>query len=365
MINPLIQITPVRIKNSLIVQSAKGDLYYDMFNDDGVLSLGYYPSLSKVEQFVNFVPLLYSHAARDELYESMSDFYGFPYIWMSGSGSEANELALKIIRKHMNINGKETGHYIYCYKGGFHGRTFGSLSATDCYNRDGFEPLLPWIKFFSHPSEIQSDVGGIFMATVYGYHDLMPYPQDFWNQIANIVHKNDVLLGLDEVKVGSGRWGNHFFAFTNWGLQPDIVTLGKGVAAGRGVALTLMNDEAQSVLKERDHFVTCAGRIADLEWTFNASKQIHSHLSSTVKRCHKMKNICNKYGIFPMGESNLIGWNCSDPAKLQKCLMNNGILLPTFGYNWIMMTWNFNISIYDFEDICRKLENALEEYKNG
>ena len=265
-VKPVAEIENIIGINSLMIQAKNGTPYYDLFNDDGVLSLGYKPDPSIFQRYSpHHVPLMYDFRSRNELIETLCLKYGFPYLFPAGGGSEANELAIKIIRKHMNVNRRSAECKIYCARGGFHGRTLGSLSATDTHHRKGFEPLLNYIKFFDDPKEIDGDCGGIFLATVFGHHDVQSYDSTFWELLQYKKEFYDVLLALDEIKCGSGRWGNKFFAYQSTPhVVPDIVTLGKGVAGGVPVAFTLMCDKAAELMKLGEHFSTFSSRICDL-----------------------------------------------------------------------------------------------------
>lgn len=361
MVNPYAKIFPIYVDNSLAVMDIDGRVMYDLFNDAGILSLGYYPKMRMPLTRPNFMPLMYTSSTREKDYEQLSEILGFPYIWMSGSGSESVEVMIKIMRKHMVDNGRDD-KFIYAYRDGFHGRTLGSLSVTDTHNRIGFEPLLPWVKFFSLPSEIKDDCGGILLATVFTHHKIMPYTDSFWDGINVARNKYDVLLGLDEIKVGAGRWGTNIFAHESWDIKPDMCALAKGISAGKGVALTCINERAGQVMKVGDHFSTYSGREKDLHWTLNVIKEIKRHLPTVKARNEAVKNIAQKYKFIPMGEGNLVGIMC-DSKIMQAQLDDAGIILPVLQKDWIIMAWNFNITDVEFDLICLGLGRAFSAYR--
>lgn len=169
------------------------------------------------------------------------------------SGSEANEAAIKLARyvtKRPNI---------VAFKGGFHGRTLGSLSLTTSKMkyREGYEPLLQNIDFFDFPytyrcpwgqsspedatqaaiSALESSplfndqVAAVIIEPALGEAGYVPAPSQFLEALRKVCDKHGILLIFDEVQTGFARTGK-WFGFQHTSIEPDIITLAKGIASG-------------------------------------------------------------------------------------------------------------------------------------
>ncbi|HEY7730334.1 MAG TPA: aminotransferase class III-fold pyridoxal phosphate-dependent enzyme, partial [Gaiellaceae bacterium] len=177
------------------------------------------------------------------------------------SGAEANEAAIKYARKATGRGG------IVALDGGFHGRTLGALSATGQPGKwEGFGPLVPGIAF-ARPNEIESleaavspggDVAAIMLEPLLGEGGVVALELEFVRAAAEIAREIGALLVADEVQVGMGRTGR-FFAFEHVGVEPDLVTLAKGLANGLPVGALLASDAAPDGLGPGDHGSTFGG----------------------------------------------------------------------------------------------------------
>ena len=177
------------------------------------------------------------------------------------SGAEANEAALKIARK-------ATGRTrIVALEGGFHGRTLGSLSATGQPAKwEGFGPLLPGVTF-AKPNEIESleaalapagDTALVLLEPILGEGGVIPLEPEFAQAAAELAREIGALLCVDEVQAGMGRTGT-FFAYEQLGIEPDLVTLAKGLANGLPMGALLAGARAAPGFAPGDHGSTFGG----------------------------------------------------------------------------------------------------------
>jgi acetylornithine aminotransferase len=177
------------------------------------------------------------------------------------SGAEANEAAIKYARKATGRPG------IVALDGGFHGRTLGALSATGQPSKwEGFGPLVPGMRF-ARPNEIESleaavspggETAAILLEPVLGEGGVVGLDGEFVRAAAEIAREVGALLVADEVQVGMGRTGT-FFAFEQLGVEPDLVTLAKGLANGLPAGALLVADGAPDGLGPGDHGSTFGG----------------------------------------------------------------------------------------------------------
>ena len=183
-------------------------------------------------------------------------------IFFTNSGTEAVEAALKFSRKFTGKPG------VLALNGGYHGKTFGSLSVT--YNekyRKSFLPLLDHMQFIPYSeSNTISDIvtntndkiGTVIVEPIQGETGIIMPPSDFLRDIRNICNENNMVLIFDEIQSGLGRTGK-MWAGQHWDVEPDMMCLAKGIAGGVPMGLTVMRSEILDCLKVGEHSSTFAG----------------------------------------------------------------------------------------------------------
>jgi acetylornithine/N-succinyldiaminopimelate aminotransferase len=219
-------------------------------------------------------PLAAAHAQLDRLWHcsnlfasepaarlaaQLSERIGGAQAFFCNSGAEANEAALKYARK---ATGK---HSVIALEGGFHGRTLGALSATgQPAKRQAFEPLLPGVRF-ARPNDIASleavagdDVGLFLFEPVLGEGGVIPLEPEFAAAAAARAEQLGALFCFDEVQTGVGRTGT-FFAWERLGVEPQLVTLAKGLANGLPIGCLLVTEAAGGAFAPGDHGSTFGG----------------------------------------------------------------------------------------------------------
>lgn len=242
------------------VWDADGHEYLDFGGGIAVVSLGHcHPAplaaaQAQLERLWH-VSNLYRTEPAEQLAAALSDRFGGAQAFFCNSGAEAIEAALKYARKS---TGKPR---VVALEGGFHGRTLGALSATgQPAKRAAFEPLVPGVRFVP-PNDIAAldaavddGVGLILLEPLLGEGGVIPLDREFVAAAAAM----PPLLALDEVQCGIGRTGT-FFAFEQLGVQPDLVTLAKGLANGLPIGALIVADEAAGGFVPGDHGSTFGG----------------------------------------------------------------------------------------------------------
>jgi len=178
---------------------------------------------------------------------------------LTNSGTESVEGAIKLARRH---TGKKR---IISMKGAFHGKTYGSLSATwNKKYRDPFGPLLEGFEFaeYGDPQSlsqlIDSDTAAVLAEPIQGESGIIVPPPDYFRQVREICDKTDTLLVLDEIQTGLGRTGK-MWASEHWGVVPDIMTVSKGLGGGLPIGAAVATAEVAGSLKGGEHTSTFAG----------------------------------------------------------------------------------------------------------
>ena len=186
----------------------------------------------------------YPTRSRDALVETLSSVApaDCSNVWLCNSGTEANEAALKFARSATESEG------IVACRRGFHGRTMGALSATwrPAY-REPFEPLVPGVEFVTYndvdslTDAVDSETGAIILEPVQGEGGVHPATPTFLQAARDLADDVGAALIVDEIQTGLGRTGS-FWAIDGAGIEPDILTVAKGLANGLPMGATLCRD---------------------------------------------------------------------------------------------------------------------------
>ncbi len=260
-------IAMVRGKGSWI-WDAEGKKYLDFVTGIAVNNLGHcHPNLTKAirDQAKQLVqPCNLFHIEKQGEFAKMLVENSFAdKAFFCNSGTEANEGAIKLARKWGADNG---GKYKVLHaRDSFHGRTMGSLSATDKNYQAGFKPLVPGFKSITYgkidslEKALKDDkICAVLLEPIQGENGVVLPPDDYLKQVRRLCTKNKVLLILDEVQVGMGRTGK-LFAYEHYGIKPDIMTLSKALGGGVPCGAFLATNRVAKHLTPGMHGTTLGG----------------------------------------------------------------------------------------------------------
>ena len=264
----------VYAKRPVVIVKGRGDLLWDQDGKEYIDCTGSYGSC-----IVGYCHPRVVQAIKDQS-EKLTSCHGFMYndsrsdllqkiarivprglqkVFLSNSGAEAVECALKLARK---FTGRKE---IIAMMGAYHGKTFGALSATwDKKYRDPYLPLLPGIRHVPFGNieklkeSINAETAAVIAEPIQGESGVKVPPEGFLKELRELCDEKNVLLILDEVQTGFGRTGA-LFAFEHDEIVPDITCLAKGVAGGVPIGLTLSKNEIMSSLKVGEHSTTYGG----------------------------------------------------------------------------------------------------------
>lgn len=169
-------------------------------------------------------------------------------VFFCNSGTEATEAAIKFARKF----GHDDERYeIITLSGSFHGRSSAGIAATAQEKvRKGFDPILPGFKYatFNDLASVKAQVNektiGIFLEPIQGEGGVNAATQEFMQGLRKLCDEKKILLILDEVQTGMGRTGK-WFAYQNYGIEPDIMTLAKSLGSGVPIGAVIVNNKVQ------------------------------------------------------------------------------------------------------------------------
>jgi acetylglutamate kinase len=186
-------------------------------------------------------------------------------IWFANSGTETIEAAIKFSRLHGRAVGGPRKTAIVAFKGGFHGRTMGALSATyEPHYRRPFNPLVPGMRFatFNDGESVRrvldDRVCAVLVEPIQGEGGVVPAKPEFLRGLREICDAKSALLVFDEVQCGLGRLG-HLHAYQAYGVVPDLVAIAKPIAAGLPLGALLIGERVAEHLRPGQHGSTFAG----------------------------------------------------------------------------------------------------------
>lgn len=186
-------------------------------------------------------------------------------LFLANSGAEANEAAIKIVRRH-NKELHGTGrHEIVCTLGSFHGRTMATLTATGQDKiKTHFEPLLegfahvPYNDLDAMRNTIGPHSGAIMIELVQGERGVFPATQEYVRGIRELCDEHGLLMIVDEVQTGLSRTGK-LFAYEHYGIKPDVMTLAKSLGGGLAMGAMLCTEKIASAFGPGAHGSTMGG----------------------------------------------------------------------------------------------------------
>ena len=186
-------------------------------------------------------------------------------VFFCNSGAEANEAAIKLARRYSHDKYGAGRYEIVTMKNSFHGRTFATLTATgQAKVQKDYEPLLEGFSYvaFNNFEELERAVtdktSAVLLEPIQGEGGVYVADREYLKQVRDLCSKKDVLLMFDEIQTGMGRTGT-LFAYEQFGVQPDIMTLAKGLGGGVPIGACLATDPVAKAFSPGSHASTFGG----------------------------------------------------------------------------------------------------------
>ncbi|WP_297553384.1 acetylornithine transaminase [uncultured Corynebacterium sp.] len=246
----------------------EGKSYIDLLAGIAVNSLGY--GNEQVAQAVSHQARTLAHTsnlfatqpvldAGEKLIRRVGD--SGARVFFCNSGAEANEAAFKLAR----LTGRRR---ILAAEHGFHGRTMGALALTGQPDKQrAFHPLPGGVEFYPFGDadylrhlveQDPTDTAAIILEPIQGETGVIPAPAGFMQKVSELCDEYGILLIVDEVQTGAGRTGT-FFAHEVEGVQPDVITMAKGLGAGVPIGATIARGRAKDLFTPGSHGTTFGG----------------------------------------------------------------------------------------------------------
>jgi acetylornithine/LysW-gamma-L-lysine aminotransferase len=353
-----------------VLWDAEGRAYIDCAGAQGAANVGHAnpavaQAIAEQAQVLVNCPEMFYNDRRAALVERLCSLSGMPRVFLCNSGTEAVEAALKFARL---VTGRTE---IVSAMRAFHGRTFGSLSATwDKKYRGPFEPLVPGFKHIPYnqvkelESAISPSTAAVILEVVQGEGGVNPGQAEFLQAAQSLCRAHGALLVLDEIQTGFGRTGR-MFAHQHYGLEPDILCLAKSIAGGVPMGAALLGPNLPG-LPPHVHGSTfggnplaCAAALAAIDfletqrlseraaglgtWFIEALSTIRSPLIREVRGLGLMVGIELKQKVMPYLEA----------------LMNRGVLALPAGLTVMRFLPPLVIEQSDLEKVVEAVREVL------
>lgn len=295
-------------------------------------------------------------------------------VFFCNSGAEANEGAFKFARRWARNVGGPAKHEILSLRGAFHGRLFGTVAATDRPQyRNHFRPLAGGIHIHERDIEelgrVISDeqTAAVIAEPIQGEGGVRVLDEGFLRELRALTRERNVLLILDEIQCGYGRTGS-FFAYEQYGIEPDLLTMAKPMAGGLPMGAVLLTRAVADAIQPGDHGTTFGGgplvahvanhvfdRLHDpamLAHVREAGQWLGDQLLALHARSSKVRAV--------RGRGLMWGVDVTDPAKdVVARALGQGLILVGAGDHTLRLLPPLVITQADLAEGLAALETAI------
>ncbi len=372
--------------HDIVIEYGKGSYLYDtnkkkyldLTSGIGVNSLGYCDKefmerlknqLTKITHTSN----LFINENAVETAKLLVQLSKMDKVFFSNSGAESNECAIKIARKYSYDKYGFGRDKILTLKNSFHGRTLTTLKATGQEKFHKYFYPFPEGFIYGEANNIdnillklnKNNVCAIIIEPIQGEGGVFPLSYEFITSLKKVCDERDIILIFDEVQCGIGRTGK-IFAFENFDVTPDIVTLAKGLGGGVPIGAVICNKKTSGVLNYGDHGSTYGGN----PLVTTAAKYVLSKISNisflneinekSAYLINALKNIKSDNIIEVRGMGLMIGIEVK--GNLNEYIdkgIEKGILLLSAGSNTIRLLPPLTITIAELEEAISVLKEIL------
>lgn len=252
------------------VWDADGKEYLDFVSGIAVCALGHSNSvlikaITEQAKQLWHVSNLYYNEPQVLLAEKLVSLTGLGKVFFCNSGAEANEAAIKLVRKYFHRHNEAGRKEIISFNKSFHGRTMGALAATgQAKYQEGFAPMVAGFAYANYndlasvEGLISDKIAAIMVEPIQGEGGINVAELGFLRGLRDICTREGIWLIFDEVQTGVGRTGK-LWAYEHYGFKPDIITMAKALGGGFPIGAMVACDEVASGFAPGDHATTYGG----------------------------------------------------------------------------------------------------------
>ncbi len=380
---PRCGVRPVRGEGAYLY-GEQGEKYLDFASGIAVNLLGHgHPHLTRAiaDQAATLMHVsnLYGSPQGEALAQRLVDLTFADTVFFTNSGAEAVECAIKTARRYHHVTGNPQRMHLITFANAFHGRTLGTISATNQDKmRDGFEPLLPGFAYAPFDdlaaalALIDDHTAGFLVEPIQGEGGIRPASQDFLKGLRAACDAHGLMLVLDEVQCGMARTGK-LFAHEHYGITPDIMAIAKGIGGGFPLGACLATETAARGMVAGTHGSTYGGNplamaaghaVLDVV----ANDAFLAQVCATRDRLRAALNqlIPNHDDLFIglRGMGLMLGLRLSSDSRafVAHCRDNHGLLTVAAGDNVVRILPPLNIDEHHINECIEKLSAAARSY---
>ncbi len=360
------------------VWDVEGNEYIDLLAGIAVNNVGHcHPRVVEALQIqaANLIHIsnFYSSRPQVELSEKLARLSGLDRVFMTNSGAESVEGAIKIARKYAHSH--KRGGDIISMQNSFHGRTLGTIATGSAKYQQGFEPIptgfrqVPFNDLKALEEAISTDVAAVILEPVQGEGGINMADKIYLEEVRALCNENDIVLIFDEIQCGIGRTGK-MFAKEHFGIQPDIITLAKGLGGGVPMGAILATDKVCEALQFGDHGTTfggnplvCAAGLATL-----AVIEEENLLKEASKKGDWIKKQVDSFGNPHIQEIRGLGLMIGivydyETKPIVQRLLKKGLLANATAGNVLRLVPPLNITQEDLGQALEIIKVVSEEYQ--
>ncbi|PRY86337.1 aspartate aminotransferase family protein [Mongoliibacter ruber] len=307
------------------------------------------------------------------LSELLVNISGLDRVFFTNSGAESVEGAIKIARRYSHS--KDRGGKIISMHNSFHGRTLATIATGQPKYQEGFGPIphgfvqVPLNDIEALKSELSEDIAAIILEPIQGEGGIRPADQSYLQEVKDLCEKHDIVLIFDEIQSGIARTGK-WFAKDIYGIQPDIMTLAKGLGGGMPIGAFLCNEKIASAIQFGDHGTTFGGNplataasLATLqviveEGLLSAAKTKGNWLKDQLNAMMLESSLIKEV----RGEGLMLGVELHIPAAdLVQRLLKAGFIANATAINVLRLVPPLNIPMEDLEKFIEVLKEEIKK----
>lgn len=361
----------------------RGRKYLDFVQGWACNSLGHSPSLlvdalsEQAAVLLNPGPGFYNEPML-QLAELLVEHSVLDKVFFANSGAEANEGAIKLARKWGQLH-RRGAFEIITLQQGFHGRTLATMSAS---GKPGWDSLFePKVQGFTKvpPHDLQAlqqaindNTVAVMLELVQGEAGVLPLDKGYVQALAKLAREQGLLLIIDEIQTGIGRTGS-LFAYEQYGIEPDIMSLGKGLGGGLPLAALLCKevvscfDYGEQGGTFNGNPLVCRGGYAVLRAVLAEGFLSKVQGNSQALR-QGLEGLSEKYGLGEVrGMGLLLALNVGvlSSAEIVQQAMAEGLLLNAPRDNVLRLMPALNVKGREIEQMLQILNKVIGEVKHG
>ncbi|WP_035445187.1 acetylornithine transaminase [Bacillus sp. UNC41MFS5] len=377
-------VTLVKGKGSY-VWNEQGTQYLDFTSGIATCNLGHVPDVVKdalEEQLQNLwhCSNLYNIPNQEKLAALLTTNSCGDQVFFCNSGAEANEAAIKLARRYANkVMGKEVPE-IVTFQQSFHGRTLATLSATGQEKiQQGFFPLVSGFSYLPFNDEEALELlytiepAAVLLELVQGEGGVIPANHEWVKKLAKICKEREILLMVDEIQTGIGRTGT-FFAYEQYGIEPDVISIAKGLGSGFPIGAIIAKEEAAKGFDPGSHGSTFGGN--PLATAAGVATVSHIHDTNLLNQANEMATYLDKKlhvlkedysfikDIRGLGLLKGIVVDTNALEIVQKALENN-LLILTAGPNVVRILPPLTVTSEEINEFIKALEKTFQSIEKG